>query len=357
MEKEKIKAYALKNAIEHKGKAEQQSVLSGLFAEGLKKQDIKSTIPVIQKVLKEINSMSLEKQEREFDKIKDTIKKRETRKGLQELPEAEQGKVIMRFAPFPSGPLHIGNTRQLILNDEYVKMYNGKLLLVMDDTAGSKEKPVETAAYDLIKQGVDWLNVKYDKKIIYKSDRLEKYYAYAEELIKKGYMYVCSCSSEEIKNLREKGIECSCRNLPVYKHEERWGKMFSKDVRQGEFTVRLKTSMSDPDPAFRDRVMLKISEREHPRAGKKYKVWPMLDFSWAIDDHLLNITHIIRGIDLMIETKTEKFIWDIFKWKHPVTMHTGFLAIEGIKISKSKGAKEVHSGQYLGWNDPRMWSL
>ena len=64
------------------------------------------------------------------------------------------------------------------------------------------------------------------------------------------------------------------------------------------------------------------------------------------------MTHILRGIDLMMETKVEKFIWDLFGWKNPITIHLGFFQIEGVKISKSKGAKEVHSGAYTGWDDP-----
>ena len=234
-------------------------------------------------------------------------------------------------------------------------MYGGKLIIVMDDTIGSREKPIEPDAYKMIEEGVKWLGVKHDKKIIYKSDRLEKYYAYAEELIKKGYMYVCSCEVEKMRELRKKGVVCSCRNLPPEEHIKRWRKMFN--AREGAFTVRLKTSLTDPNPAFRDRVMFRICEREHPRLKKKYRVWPLLEFSWAIDDHLLGITHIIRGADLVMETNVEKFIWDIFKWKHPVVIHTGFFSIEGIKLSKSKGAQEVRAGEYIGWNDPRTWSL
>ena len=115
--------------------------------------------------------------------------------------------------------------------------------------------------------------------------------------------------------------------------------------------------MQDPDPAFRDRPMFRISDREHAKVKNKYRVWPLLEFSWAIDDHLLGITHIIRGIELMMETQTEKFIWDIFKWPHPQTIHTGLFQIEGVKLSKSKGSSEVRSGEYIGWNDPRLWSL
>jgi len=129
--------------------------------------------------------------------------------------------------------------------------------------------------------------------------------------------------------------------------------------KEGGSTLRIKTSMLDPNPAFRDRVLFKISDREHPRVKNKFRVWPTLEMSMAIDDHLLGITHIIRGADLVIETDMEKFIWDIFNWSHPETIHTGFLSLEGVgaKLSKSKSSKEVASGAFSGWDDPRTWSI
>jgi glutamyl-tRNA synthetase len=261
----------------------------------------------------------------------------------------------MRLAPVPSGPLHIGNARPFILNDEYVKMYDGKLLLVMDDTIGSAAKQIEPAAYKLIEEGTKWLGINYDKKIIYKSDRTEKYYAYAEELLKKGYMYVCDCDQETMHDLKAKGVACACRELPPEKQMERWKEMFK--AKMGTMTVRLKTNMQDPDPAFRDRVMFKISDLPHPRTKNKFRVYPSMEFSWGIDDHLLGVTHVLRGIDHQMSTRVQDFIRKIFNWPNPESIYNGHFIIEGVKISKSKGAKEVNEGTFIGWNDPRTWSL
>jgi glutamyl-tRNA synthetase len=353
--KDVIKAYALENAIKYGGKANQGAVLAGLFAEGLEKSKIKEIIPTIQKVLQDVNKLSPAKQKEQFSKLDSKTSKREVREGLKELPNAEEGKVVMRMAPFPSGPLHIGNARPFILNDEYTKMYKGKLLLVMDDTIGSEAKRIEPDAYKLIEEGIKWLGINYDKKIIYKSDRTEKYYAYAEELLKKGYMYVCECDQDTMHNLRVKGVECSCRQLPLEEHMKRWKEMFK--AKMGSMTVRLKTSMQDPDPAFRDRVMFKISDLQHPRTKNKFRIYPSMEFSWAIDDHLLGVTHVLRGIDHQMSTRVQDFIRNIFKWKDPESIYNGHFAIEGVKISKSKGAQEVKTGTYIGWNDPRTWSL
>ena len=355
IDKNVIKAYALENAIKHQGKANQGAVLSGLFAEGLEKSEIKDIIPQIEKTLAEVNGFSLKKQQEQFSKSEFKVSKREIREGLKELPNAKKGKVVMRMAPFPSGPLHIGNARTTILNDEYVKMYDGKLFIVMDDTIGSEAKQIEPESYKLIEGGIRWLGINYQKNIIYKSDRTAKYYEYAEEMLKKGYLYVCDCDQDTMHELKVKGVECSCRQLPLTEQMKRWKKMFT--AKMGSMTVRLKTDMQYPDPAFRDRVMFKISDRPHPRTKNKFRIYPSMEFSWAIDDHIFGITHVLRGTEHHMSTQVQDFIRKIFNWKNPESIYNGQFSIEGIKISKSKSAMEVKSGTYTGWNDPRTWSL
>jgi len=355
-----INAYALKNALEHQGKAVQGAVIAGLFHEGLEKNKVKEIISEVNKIIKVVNSMELETQKKEYEKNKKLISHRKIREGLPKLNKAKKGNVVLRFAPYPSGPLHIGNARVAVLNDEYARMYKGKFILIVDDTIGSETKPIIEEAYKLIPQGLDWLEIKYQKPVIYKSDRLEIYYKYAEKLIKLNKAYVCTCKQKEFMQLKIKQIECSCRQFDKDEQLKRWKAMFSKEIKSVDAVLRLKTSMQHPNPAFRDRVLFRISDRKHPRVGSKYRVWPLLDFSWAIDDKLLGITHIIIGKDLLIESDMEKYIWDIFGWKYPEIIHTGLLKInisDESKLSKSKSQKEVESGKFIGWDDPRTWSL
>jgi glutamyl-tRNA synthetase len=355
IDKEIIKAHALENAIKHNGKPNQNAILAALFAEGLEKSQIKAIIPTIQEVVQEVTKLSPGEQKEHFKKLEHKTKKRKIRTGLKELPNAEEEKVVMRIAPYPSGPLHLGNARTAILNDEYVKMYKGKFLIVMDDTIGSEAKPIQSEAYKLIEEGLQWLNISFDKKIIYKSDRTEQYYKYAEEMLKKEYLYVCHCDQEEMRALRVTGKECSCRQLGPEEQIKRWKQMFT--AKQGTATVRLKTNMQDPDPAFRDRVMFKISDRPHPRTKTKFRIYPSMEFSWAIDDHIFGVTHILRGMEHHMSTRVQDFIRGIFSWPNPESIYNGLASIKGVKISKSKGAQEVKSGKFQGWNDPRLWSL
>ncbi|MEK6841393.1 MAG: glutamate--tRNA ligase family protein, partial [Nanoarchaeota archaeon] len=192
-------------------------------------------------------------------------------------------------------------------------------------------------------------------KIIYRSNRLKLYYKYAEEIIKLDKAYVCFCSAEKLRHNRVNGVECIHRSSSVEENLENWKKMFK--MREGEAVLRIKTKMQDPNPAFRDRVIFRISNREHPRTKKKYRIWPLLDFSAAIDDYSLGVTHIIRGKELMIEGEMEKYIWDIFNWPQKEIIHSGLLQILGVRLSKSKSRKEVLSGKYFGWDDPRTFSL
>jgi glutamyl-tRNA synthetase len=352
--------YSLLNAKQY-GKAREDAVIKRVLAEMPEaKKEVKKIVEIVRKIVDRVNSLSKEEIERKISELNiQEIKEERGRKELlPELPDAEQGKVIMRLAPFPSGPLHIGNARMAILNDYYVKKYNGKLILFYDDTIGSEEKPIDKEAYELIRDGLDWLGVKYHE-ILYKSDRLEIYYKYAEELIKMGRAYVCTCSKEEIRKNRRLGIECLCRGRSIDENLSLFKQMLEGKIPEGKAVVRLKTDMKHPNPAFRDRVLLRICEREHPRVGKKYKVWPMLEFSWAIDDYLIGTTHILRGKELVIEDMMEEYIWDIFGWKKAKFIHYGLLRLkeEGAKLSKSKTRKLIEKGEIKGWDDPRTWSL
>jgi len=350
-----IRKHALLNAKKY-GKAMLEPVISKVLgARPELRKEMEKLVEQVKEIVEEVNSLSPEEIDRQVQALGVREERKES-KGLPELPGAVEGKVVMRLAPFPSGPLHIGNARAVVLNDEYVKKYKGKLILFYDDTIGSEEKPIEPKAYELIKEGLDWLGVKYHA-VYYKSDRLPIYYRYAEELIEKGLAYVCTCSTEKIRENRRLGIACDCRERSVQENLELWRDMLSGKIKPGKAVVRIKTSMQHPDPAFRDRVLLRISDRPHPRVGTKYRVWPMLEFSWAIDDYLLGVTHILRGKELRIEDRMEEFIWEKLGWRKAIFVHYGMLRIEGAKLSKSQSRRLIEQGVLEGWDDPRTWSL
>ncbi len=353
-----VRAFALRNAVEHEGQAMLSSVLGSVFSArpGIRKQ-AGEVARLAKNIVDEVNSLTLDQQREQLARTSLPVEeKKEERTGLPDLPNAVQGKVVMRLAPYPSGQLHLGRARMAVLNDEYVKMYRGRLILVIDDTAGSAEKIPIKEAYDGIPADLKWLGVEIHETV-YKSDRLEIFYSYAREFIQNGWAYVCRCPAEKLRRRRAAGEECECRTRPAAASLADWERMLGGQFSEGEAVVRLKTDMAHPDAAFRDRVLLRISERPHPRVGTKYRVWPMLEFSWAIDDHLLGVTHVLRGKDLMMEDRMEQFMWDLLGWPHPTIAHHGMLRIADAKISSSECRRKIESGEYEGWDDPRTWTL
>ncbi|MHA1225906.1 MAG: glutamate--tRNA ligase [Candidatus Hodarchaeales archaeon] len=362
-DKEIVEKYTLLNAVKYNGKAALKSTLGSIIQSDPKrfKQKIPEIKALIEETINRINKLSIEEQKARLLKIDPESLKEEkrTKKEVKiELPDVKKfKKVTLRLAPYPSGPLHIGNSRMVVLNDYLVKKYNGRLLLVFDDTIGSKEKIIDPTAYDTIPEGLDFLGVKVHKKY-FKSDRLELFYKYAKDIIEKDKAYVCTCDASVWRSkYKEEKKNCPCRNLPVEDNLERWEKMLDGSFPERAAVVRLKAGMDLPDPAIRDPVMLRISEREHPRVGTKYRVWPLLEFSWGIDDHELGMTHIIRGKDLRKEGIVEEMIWNIYGWKKPSIILYGRMKLKDIKLSKSKSAQLIRDGKYMDWTDPRTWSL
>ncbi|TXT57344.1 MAG: Glutamate--tRNA ligase [Candidatus Thorarchaeota archaeon] len=358
-----VRKVVLENAVKYEGKPSVKSVMAALLGTRADlRPRAKEVKDIVQVLVVEIEEMGLDAQIRELKKIAPELLEQEEsepeKKEMPPLPNDDKwDKIVMRLAPFPSGPLHIGNARMVVLNDYYVKRYDGELILVFDDTIGSAEKQVEPDAFDLIPEGLDYLGVDYHKTV-YKSDRLDLFYKYAVDLIKLEEAYVCDCDAALWRNEHKvKMIPCVCRSLSVEENLARWERMLDGTYEEKEAAVRLKTGMNDPDPAMRDHVILRISETDHPRVGSKYRVWPLLEYSWGIDDHELGISHIIRGKDLVKEGKIEQHIWNIYGWQHPELIYYGRLKFQDATLSKSKSRKEVQEGTYTGWNDPRTWSL
>jgi glutamyl-tRNA synthetase len=139
---------------------------------------------------------------------------------------------------------------------------------------------------------------------------------------------------------------------------ECWGKMLKGDYEEKEAVLRIKTDMASADPALRDWVAFRVLKRDHPRVGARYVVWPTLDFESAIEDHLLGITHIIRGKDLMKSETRQRFLYDYLGWTYPITMHWGKIRVEEFgKFSTSVLRKGIEEGKYEGWDDPRLPTL
>lgn len=351
----KIRAYALKNAISYNGKSQAGSVISALFHEGLKKEDVKKNIKKINSIVKEINSISLEKQKKEFEKLKEEISERKVREGLEELPNVEKG-VVMRFAPSASGPFHIGHALVFCLNILYVKKYGGKLYLRIEDT---NPENVYKPAYKMLSEEAKWLS---DKKaeIVIQSERMKLYYDYAKKLINKNAAYICTCSGDEFREFVKQKKDCPCRSLSVKENLGRWGKMLDKKgYKQGEVVLRFRTlesegGMKHKNPAMRDFPLARINETKHPLQRNKYRVWPLMNLAVATDDIEMKMTHIIRGKDHRDNAQRQKMIYEVLNKKFPWTGFLGRIHFKSLELSTTKMRQGIEQGKYSGWDDKKL---
>jgi len=360
--KEKAKAYALKNALAYDGKAQTGAVISALFHEGLKKEQVKEHIKDINEIVKKINTLSIEQQQKEFEKIKNIISERKGREGLPELPNVKKGKVIMRFSPSASGPLHIGHALTACISFLLVQKYGGKFYVRIEDTNPENIYP---PAYKMISSESNWL-FKRKAKIVIQSERMSLYYKYIEKLLNKKAAYICTCNQEKFKEFIQKQQPCPCRNSTIEKNLEKWKKMLNKtkskkSFKSGRAVVRFKTpqGMKHKNPAFRDFPLARINETKHPLQGKKYRVWPLMNLAVAVDDIDMNMTHIIRAKDHRDNAKKQKMIYDALKKKkkYPWTAFLGRIHFKDFELSTSKMRKDIASGKYSGWTDKRLPTL
>jgi glutamyl-tRNA synthetase len=346
----KARAYALKNAIHYNGKANLGAIISALFNEGLKKEEIKGYSKELNEILKSVNKLSLKEQEKEFEKLKKDVSEREVREGLEELPNVPKTGVIMRFRPAPSGPLHIGNMIGAgFPTSLYVKKYGGKFYVIIDDT--NPEKTLKES-YKNIKRDCDWIlgNV---TEYINSSDRMKLYYDYAEKLLKKNFAYICTCSSEKFRKFAELKENCPCRNNDLKENLYRWKKMFDKKngYKEDEAVLRFKSNMQNPNPAMRDFPLARINVHEHPRQKHKYRVWPLMNLAVPVDDIELRMTHIIRGKDHKDNAERQKMIFNVFGKKFPWTYFIGRIKFADLILSKRKLTAMIDSGELSGEDD------
>ena len=133
--------------------------------------------------------------------------------------------------------------------------------------------------------------------------------------------------------------------------------MLEGSYAEGEAVVRVKTDLEHPNPAVRDWPALRIIDTEkhpHPRIGSKYRVWPLYNLAAGLDDHLMGITHIIRGKEHLTNKVRQEYMYKHLGWKYPEAIHYGRLKITGAFLSKSKIVQGVREGFYKGWDDPRL---
>jgi len=354
-----IKKWALQNALRHAGKAEQRAVVSKLLGDHPELRPNAAEISrATDRIIAETNALTPDEQRKMFIHIAPELQQYGAKPQADEirlpnLPHHEH--VIMRFAPNPNGPATLGSARGIVVNSEYARQYSGSFILRFDDTDPQTKRPM-LEAYWWYLDDCDWLGATPDSVVI-ASDRIETYYRYAERLLEKGGAYVCTCSQERFKQYKQKRAWCPDRSNAPKKNLQLWRQMLDGHFGEKEAVLRIKTDMAHKNPALRDWIAFRIIDAQHPR-GLSFRVWPMLDFESAIEDHELGVTHIVRGKDLRDSEKRQIFVYDDLGWKYPYTFHWGRISVHEFgKFSTSALGKQICSGFYRGWDDPRLPTL
>ena len=361
--KELIKKIVLLNALKYDGRATPKPIFSKLLGENPQfRKQINEISPMINSIVHEVNTLSLKEQQKIVAEkwpealVEETI---EEKKQLPPLLNVDKyKKIVTRFSPNPDFVLHLGSARAILLSYDYAKMYNGSFLLRFEDTDSKTKKP-KMEFYDAVREDLEWLGCKWDGEFI-QSDRLEIYYDHAEKLIRTGNAYVCTCEREVFQEKSRAGKSCPCRMLVTQDNVVLWKQMLDGKYCEGDAVVRVKTDLDHPNPAVRDWPALRIidaAKYPHPRIGSKYHVWPLYNFSTGIDDHLMGVTHIIRGKEHLTNQTRQEYMYRYFGWEYPETIHYGRLKITGASLSKSEIVKGMNSGLYKHWDDPRLATL
>ncbi len=254
-------------------------------------------------------------------------------------------KVATRFAPSPTGALHIGGVRTALFNWLYSKNHNGKFYLRIEDTDKERSKDEYK---DQIIQSLRWIGINYDGEEYIQSEKVNDHIKVANELLKNGHAYKCYCSNEEIEEQKKRARQ---KKIP-YIYDRKWrdkkesdapkdvkpvirfksqinGTSLLKDLVQGDVEIE--------NNIIEDFIILRNDET------------PTYNLSASVDDHQMNMTHIIRGDDHKINTFKQIQIYQAMKWEIPSFAHLPLIhTIEGKKLSKRDQASTLDDYSKIG---------
>ncbi|WP_142417084.1 glutamate--tRNA ligase [Bartonella massiliensis] len=254
--------------------------------------------------------------------------------------------VITRFAPSPTGFLHIGGARTALFNWLYAKHTGGKMLLRIEDT--DRERSTEAAVKAII-DGLHWMGLSYDGHPISQFERAERHRQIAEQLVKNGKAYYCYASPEELAEMREKARAEGCP--PRY--DGRWRDRDPSEAPQGVKPVIRIKAPEDGETIVHDRVQGDI--RFPNKDLDDFIILrsdgsPTYMHAVVVDDHDMGVTHIIRGDDHLTNAARQTIIFKAMGWDIPVMAHIPLIHGEnGAKLSKRHGALGVDAYRTMGY--------
>lgn len=252
--------------------------------------------------------------------------------------------VVTRFAPSPTGFLHIGGARTALFNWLYAKNTGGKFLLRIEDT----DRQRSTAeAVDAILDGLKWLGLDWDGDVVYQFSRMKRHADVAQQLLDSGKAYNCYCTKEELDSKREKAM--AEKRSPKYDGTCRNRTDIPNNIKP---TVRLKAPLEGHtviDDMVQGKVIVQNTEQDDMILLRSDGT-PTYMLAVVVDDHDMGVTHIIRGDDHLTNAARQILIYDAMGWKAPIFSHIPLIhGADGAKMSKRHGALGVEAYRDMGY--------
>ncbi len=253
-----------------------------------------------------------------------------------------------RFAPSPTGYLHVGGARTAIFNWLFAKKHNGKFLLRIEDT--DKERSSEEMTRQIF-EGLNWLGLKWDEEGIYQGARAKLHREYAQQLVRDGKAYPCFCSKEELDRKRKEAqqqkrayrYDGTCRNLSTAEVKEK--------IQAGRpYAIRFKTpqGITSWEDGVHGRIEVKNTEIDDFIIIRSDGS-PIYQLAVVVDDHMMGITHVIRGDDHISNTPKQILLYRAFGWEVPHFAHVPLiLGPDKKRLSKRHGATSVDEYRRMG---------
>ena len=254
-------------------------------------------------------------------------------------------KTVTRFAPSPTGNLHIGSARTALFNWLFAKNTKGKFLLRIEDT--DKVRSTKESIKKIL-DGLKWLDLKWNDEIIYQSLNQLRHKQVTEQLLEKGLAYKCFCSEEDLNKMRE---EAKILKKP-FRYNRMWREKDPKDAPQNiEPVIRIKAPIKG-ESVIDDIIQgtIKVSNEEMDDfIIMRSDGTPTYMLSVVVDDYDMNVTHIVRGNDHLTNTFRQNIIYEAMKWDKPITAHIPLIhGPDGSKMSKRHGAIDVEEYKNKG---------
>jgi glutamyl-tRNA synthetase len=259
--------------------------------------------------------------------------------------------VVTRFAPSPTGYLHIGGARTALFNWLFARANGGRMLLRIEDT--DRERSTE-GAIQAIKDGLTWLGLDWDGDVVSQYSRVDRHREVVQQLLDAGHAYHCYCSPEELTAMRELA---NAEGRPP-RYDGRWRDRPGSDVPEGIKPVVRFKSPQQGETIITDQVQGDVTyanDQLDDLIILRSDGNPTYNLSVVVDDHDMGVTHIVRGVDHLTNAARQSQIYKAMGWDVPVMAHIPLIhGADGAKLSKRHGALGVEAYRDMGYLPPAM---